>query len=80
MDEVHIAQFAALLRTRARQKHRQIVVAVHERSLFDYLALELSPAYFDDRLVTVELGRTGDGIATSIWDSKTYTPDLAVAA
>lgn len=80
MDEVHIAQFAALLRTLARQKHRQIVVAVHERSPFDYLALELSPAYLDDRLITVELGRTGDGITTSIWDPKTYTPDLAVAA
>lgn len=80
MDEVHIAQFAALLRTLARQKHRQIVVAVHERSLFDYLALELSPAYLDDRLITVELGRTGDGMTTSIWDPKTYTPDLAVAA
>jgi DNA repair protein SbcC/Rad50 len=33
---VHIAQFAALLRD------CQVVIAVHERALFDYLALELS--------------------------------------
>jgi len=33
---VHIAQFAALLRD------RQVVIAVHERALFDYLTLELS--------------------------------------
>ena len=32
---VHIAQFAALLRD------RQVVIALHERALFDYLTLEL---------------------------------------
>ena len=80
MDEVHIAQFAALLRTLARQKDRQIVIAVHERSLFEYLALELSPSFLDDRLITVELGRTGDGMTTSVWDARTFKPDLAVAA
>jgi hypothetical protein len=32
---VHIAQFAALLRD------RQVVIAFHERALFDYLTLEL---------------------------------------
>jgi hypothetical protein len=36
---VHIAQFAALL------GDRQVVTAVHERALFDYLTLELSPSF-----------------------------------
>jgi exonuclease SbcC len=44
MDEVHIAQFAALLRTLSKSHGRQVILAVHERSLFDYLSLELSPA------------------------------------
>jgi len=35
---VHIAQFAALL------GDRQVVIAVHERALFDYLTPELSPS------------------------------------
>src|SRR3546814_10746913 len=50
MDEVHIAQFAALLRTLSKQMQRQVIIAVHERSLFDYLSLELSPAFDGDRL------------------------------
>jgi DNA repair protein SbcC/Rad50 len=33
---VHIAQFAAL-------SDRQVVIVFHERALFDYLTLELSP-------------------------------------
>jgi exonuclease SbcC len=53
MDEVHIAQFAALLRTLSKEHHRQLVIAVHERPLFDYLALELSPAFAGDQLITV---------------------------
>jgi exonuclease SbcC len=32
MDEVHIAQFAALLRTLSKEHHRQMIVAVHERN------------------------------------------------
>lgn len=80
MDEVHIAQFAALLRTLAKQQGRQVVIAVHERTLFDYLSLELSPAFIDDRLITVELGRTPDGRTTAAWDIKTYEPDRAIAA
>jgi exonuclease SbcC len=80
MDEVHIAQFAALLRTLSKQKGRQIVIAVHERQLFEYLALELSPAYLDDRLITVELARASDGTTTAVWEMKTYEPDRAIAA
>ncbi|MCF2524937.1 AAA family ATPase [Bradyrhizobium sp. G127] len=57
MDELHIAQFAALLRTISRNQHRKIIVAVHEKPLFDYLALELSPAFETDKLLTLEIRR-----------------------
>ncbi|MCY4492636.1 MAG: hypothetical protein OXB92_02105 [Acidimicrobiaceae bacterium] len=61
MDEVHIVQFAGLLRVLSKHHDRQIVLAVHERELFDYLTLELSPAYEGDELITVELGLDSEG-------------------
>jgi exonuclease SbcC len=79
MDEVHIAQFAALLRTLAKQKGRQIIIAVHEKQLYDYLALELSPAYLDDRLITIELSKTIEGRTTAPWSIKTFEVDRAIA-
>jgi exonuclease SbcC len=79
MDEVHIAQFAALLRTLSKQKDRQIIIAVHEKQLFDYLALELSPAYLDDRLITIELKKTVEGRTTASWIPKVFEVDQAIA-
>jgi exonuclease SbcC len=79
MDDVHIAQFAALLRL-LKQKQRQVIIAGHDRQLFDYLALELSPAFNGDRLITIELGRGADGKTTAPWDLKTFEPDRAIAA
>lgn len=61
MDEIHIAQFAALLRTLSKQRGRQVIIAVHERPLFEYLALELSPASPGDKLITVELSKDAAG-------------------
>lgn len=80
MDEVHIAQFAALLRTLSKQMQRQVIVAVHERSLFDYLTLELSPAFEGDRLNIVELGRNAIGQTTCRWDARLFVADRAIAA
>jgi DNA repair protein SbcC/Rad50 len=57
MDDVHIAHFAALLRTLSKETDRQVVIAVHDRQLFEYLKLELSPAFPEDSLVTLELVR-----------------------
>lgn len=78
MDEVHVAQFAALIRLLSKQQDRQVVIAVHERELFDYLTLELSPAYEGDELITIELGEraTDDdqGITRHVWE-----PDIALA-
>jgi len=58
MDDVHIAQFAALLRTLSKEHGRQIMIAVHDRQLFEYLRLELSPAFANDSLLTLELSRS----------------------
>ncbi|WP_255773735.1 AAA family ATPase [Mycobacteroides abscessus] len=78
MDEVHVAQFAGLIRLLAKQNERQVIVAVHERELFDYLTLELSPAYEGDELITIELGgratEKDQGITRHRW-----TPDSAIA-
>lgn len=78
MDEVHIAQFAALIRLLSKQNDRQVIIAVHERELFEYLALELSPAYEGDELITIELGERAteqdQGITRHHW-----TPDPALA-
>ena len=57
MDDVHITHFAALLRTLSKEQGRQVIIAVHDRQLFEYLKLELSPAFSDDSLLTLELSR-----------------------
>jgi len=80
LDDVHISQFAALLRTLKRQQGRRIVLAVHDRALFDYLALELSPTYVGDRLIKVELGRSVSGETTCSWEPVIYQEDNAIAA
>ena len=86
MDEVHIQQFAALLRTLAKRLDRRIVIAVHERALFEYLSLELSAAQPGDALITVELSRARDGatVVRPSWlhyvDDRALTPKQAPAA
>jgi DNA repair protein SbcC/Rad50 len=80
MDEVHIAQLAALMRTLSRQHNRQIIIAVHEKPLFDYLTLELTPAFPGDRLITVELGLNADGQSFEYHDVIGYTPDNSINA
>jgi exonuclease SbcC len=80
MDEVHIAQFAALLRTLSKQHGRQVIIAVHEKPLFDYLTLELSPAFQDDRLITIEMGRSASGATIVRYEPMIWKPDTAIAA
>ena len=78
MDEVHVAQFAALIRVLSKHHQRQVIIAVHERELFQYLALELSPAFPGDELITIELGARSEdedrGITRHSW-----SPDSAIA-
>jgi exonuclease SbcC len=57
MDDLHVAHFAALLRTLSKEHGRQVMIAVHDRQLFEYLKLELSPAFPEDSLLTLELSR-----------------------
>ncbi|MBW9114570.1 AAA family ATPase [Rhizobium cauense] len=80
MDDVHIAQFAALLRTLSKGHGKQLVVAVHERALFDYLTLELSPSYPGDSLIAVEITRNFNGAAVATPRVIHYEPDKAIAA
>lgn len=80
MDEVHIAQFAALLRTLSKAHNRQVIIAVHEKQLFDYLSLELSPAFASDRLITIELSRSADGQTLINYVPVIWEPDTAIAA
>jgi exonuclease SbcC len=80
MDDVHIAQFAALLRTLAKGMGRQLIVAVHERALFDYLSLELSPSFPGDSLIAVEITKNFDGNAVATPASFAHHEDHLIAA
>ncbi len=80
MDDLHVAQFAALLRTLSKGLGKQIVVAVHERALFDYLTLELSPAFAGDSLLAVEISRNFDGETIADPRFFEFEVDKAVAA
>ena len=53
---------------------------MHERPLFECLALELSPAYPDDRLITIELGRSPSGETLVNFEPLIWRPDTAIAA
>jgi exonuclease SbcC len=79
MDEVHVAQFAGLLRLLSKQHNRQVVVAVHERELFQYLALGLSPAFDGDELITIELGEDTTAATVAATNRVTWRPDEALA-
>jgi exonuclease SbcC len=80
MDDVHIAQFAALLRTFSKGLGKQVVIAVHERALFEYLTLELNPAFAGDSLITVEISRNFAGDAVADPQFYAFEDDKAVAA
>lgn len=80
MDDVHIAQFAALLRTLAKGMARQLIVAVHERALFDYLTFELSPAFDGDSLIAVAIDRNFEGDARANPIPFGFEEDQAIAA
>jgi len=80
MDDVHISHFAALLRTLAKEHGRQVVVAVHDRQLFEYLRLELSPAFEGDTLQTLELTRRQDQDTLCLQRLYTYRAETALRA
>ncbi|SDJ86163.1 exonuclease SbcC [Cryobacterium psychrotolerans] len=77
MDDIHIANFAALLKHMSREQGRQVVVAVHQRELFDYLALELTPAAPGQDLITVEIDRSSSD-TTITTRKREFQPDSAL--
>ncbi len=79
MDELHVAQFTALLRTLAKREKRQLIIAVHERPLFEYLSLELSPAFVGDKLITVEVSKSPEGSTRYSTNVIGFEPDRLVA-
>ncbi|WP_374470242.1 AAA family ATPase [Phenylobacterium sp.] len=78
MDDVHIAHLAALLRTLSKEHRRQVMIAVHDRALFEYLRLELSPAYPDDSLLTVELARSARRDTICLTERLSYHEETAL--
>lgn len=80
MDDVHIAQFAALLRMLSKGMDRQLIVAVHDRALFNYLTLELSPAFPGDSLIAVEITKNFDGNSVAKPSSFSHEDDRLTAA
>jgi DNA repair exonuclease SbcCD ATPase subunit len=78
MDDVHIAHFAALLRTLSKQHRRQIIIAVHDRQLFEYLKLELSPAFEGDSLRTLELSRGPAADTLCLPDRRSFRQETAL--
>lgn len=80
MDEVHVSQLAALMKTLARQHDRQVILAVHERALFEYLRLELSPTAPGAQLVTLELERRDGGDTECATTVVAWSEDQSVHA
>ncbi|MEM1202715.1 MAG: AAA family ATPase [Acidobacteriota bacterium] len=61
MDDVHTVQLAALLRSIVYDGGRQLILAVHDRALFDYLTLELGPTTSGHSLLALGVRRGEDG-------------------
>jgi exonuclease SbcC len=77
MDDLHVSNFAAMVKQLTRRNGRQVVIAVHERELFDYLTLELTPGSPNEELLTVVLDRTyGESVIS--WSRVKYREDTAL--
>jgi exonuclease SbcC len=77
MDDIHVVQLASLLRAVVHQAGRQLVLAVHEQSLYDYLRVELGPTRDSDTLICIELTRDGDSSAIR-HEKHQWKPDRVV--
>lgn len=74
MDDLHAVELANVLRLIARQGDRQLVVAIHEEPLLDYLQVELGPTKPGQSLITARLEREGN-TATVTVDREEYEED-----
>ncbi len=77
MDDVHATNLAALFRSLAYHPTtpRQLVLAVHDKALFDYLSLELGPTKDGDALIEVEVTRESPDQVTVSSERRTWQPD-----
>jgi exonuclease SbcC len=76
MDEIHFIHFAEVLRELARTSGRQLVMALHDRPLFEYLCLELGPTRPEQSLLAIQLDR--DPVTfqvTLLHERNQWTPD-----
>jgi exonuclease SbcC len=77
MDDLHVVQLANLLREIRQKARRQLILAVHERALFDYLCLELGPTTSEANLLTVELACGSSGKELTIHSTlREWKPDM----
>lgn len=58
MDDLHVSNFAALIKQLIRNNGRQVIIAVHQKELFDYLMLELSPGSPGEEVLGIRLDRS----------------------
>ena len=77
MDDVHATNLASLLRSLAYHPTdpRQLVIATHDRALFDYLALELGPTKPGHKLLLQEVVRQDSRTVTVHPTPREWTPD-----
>ncbi|MEM9294075.1 MAG: AAA family ATPase [Acidobacteriota bacterium] len=66
MDDLRITELAAVLRRLVHQRQLQLVVAVHDPALFDFLSLELGPAAPGQSLLAHRIHRPSSGAAPQI--------------
>lgn len=59
MDDIHTANFTTAVRQLSYLHGRHVVIAVHQRELFEYLALKLAPAVAGELLLKISLDRLG---------------------
>ncbi|KRE91181.1 hypothetical protein ASG86_15555 [Arthrobacter sp. Soil764] len=74
MDDIHVANFAAIIRQLAFVHQRQVVIAIHQPELFDYLSLALAPSDGTHSLVRVTLDR-GAGTTLAHIDRVEYVEE-----
>ena len=65
MDDVHVIELAALLRALVNERGRQLVLAVHERALYEYMKSELGPVGPHQSMCAVSLERCGRSTSLS---------------
>jgi exonuclease SbcC len=74
MDDIHVANFATIVRQLAFVHKRQLVIAIHQPELFEYLSLELAPSDETQSLVRVTLDR-GAGTTSVVVDRVEYAEE-----